>query len=298
METKDKTSSDMKIAVLTMVYNEPYNLPFWIKHYKSQCPGCELYVIDHGSDEPVKDISPDINVIRVPRSDFDERRRADMVSSLHSMLLPEFDWVLHTDCDEFVVSKDHEKLSDALINESADIDSVNAVGLNLWHNIGGDELPFDRLGAIGEQRKYAVFAKSMCKPFASRAPIHWIPGFHTSNLPPCFGIGNYFLIHTKYIDYDESNRRRALTCGLNWTDEALQKGWSSHQRINTDELSTKFHSVAKKISEGKVSEFNFQTEPKVFLQKSVKDSKGNWRSDSSFNTKVVKIPDEILCKLP
>ncbi|MBX2837244.1 MAG: glycosyltransferase family 2 protein [Gammaproteobacteria bacterium] len=287
----------MKIAVITMVYNESVNLPIWINHYTDQCPGCELFVIDHGSDVSVRDEFTGINVLRLPRSDFDERRRADMVSRLQNALILEFDWVFYTDCDELVVSRHHDTLAEALENEPAEVKSVNAVGFNVWHDVDGDESAFDRSRSIGEQRRYAKFEKFMCKPFASRVPIHWIPGFHTSDLPPHFGSG-YYLVHTKYIDYEESDRRRALTAGLEWSKEALDKGWSSHQRIDTCELTKKFKKISRAIAGGNLAEFDFEEEPVRFVAETVQDSKGNWRCDAIFDNKVVELPATVLSKLP
>lgn len=286
----------MKIAVITMVYNERINLPVWVGHYSAQCPGCELFVIDHGSDESVRETLDGVNVLRIPRSDFDERRRAEMVTRLHGMLLLEFDWVLHTDCDELVVSRSGETLSQSLENEGEDVSAVTAVGMNLWHRVG-TEPALDRTRPIGEQRRYATFEKSMCKPFASRVPIAWIPGFHTSNLPPHFGLG-YYLVHAKYVDYDEAEGRLKLTTGLNWSAEALEKGWSSHQRIDAGKLRRKFEGIAGFVDKGAVSEFDFDEEPVRFVEGCVEDSNGNWRCDTVFPGKIVQIPQDVLDRLP
>ncbi len=286
----------MKIAVITMVYNESYNLPTWVNHYSKQCPGCELYIIDHGSDESVREAFPGVNVLRVPRSDFDERRRSDMVTRLHGMLLLEFDWALHTDCDELVVSKGHATLAEALAHEDPDAPSVTAVGMNLWHYVD-DEPVYDRGRPMGEQREYATFEKSMCKPFASRVPIAWIPGFHTSNLAPRFGNG-YYLVHTKYVDRDESLSRLRLTSGLNWSAEALEKGWSSHQRVDAEKLVAKFEGIARYVAGGRVDAFEFGDEIRGFLEQSVQDSKGNWRCDARLPSRIVRIPQDLLDRLP
>lgn len=286
-----------RVAVITMVYNESYNLPSWVRHYTTQCPDCELYVVDHGSDIPVREQFNNINVLRIPRTDFDEKRRSDMISHLHSALLFEFDWVLHTDCDELVVSPNFDTLTEALKNEESDVEAVTAIGMNVWHDVDGNEPTFDRSQNILDQRKYATFEMYMCKPFASRKPIHWIPGFHTSNLKPCFGNG-FFLFHTKYMDYNESNQRLTLTKNLNWSQQVLDKNWSRHQRIDESSLMTQFKAISALIANDQVSEFNFDQVPSKFVDGCVKDSKGNWRCDTPFEERLVEIPAYLLAKLP
>lgn len=286
----------MKIAIITMVYNESLNLPMWVNHYSNQCPGSELYVIDHGSDISVRESQGGVNVLRIPRSDFDERRRAELVSRLHNTLLLEFDWVFYTDCDELIVSATHGTISEALAEEDNSVKSIVAVGMNLWHRID-EEKEFDRSRSISEQRQYATFEKFMCKPFTARVPISWIPGFHTSNLPPCFGSG-YYQIHTKYIDHHEALERLALTSGLNWSSEALEKGWSSHQRVSAEKLTTKFKNISGLIAQDKISDFEFDDHVSRFLSQSVEDSKGNYRCDAVYEGMIVRVPSELLGLLP
>lgn len=286
----------MKIAIITMVYNESFNLPIWVNHYSEQCPGCELFIIDHGSDVSVRDTMSGVNVLRIPRSAFDERRRAELVSQLHKALLLEFDWVFYTDCDELIVSANHSTITESLAEEDESVQSVVAVGMNIWHYIAGEE-KYDRGRRIGEQRQYATFEKFMCKPFASRVPISWIPGFHTSNLPPCFG-NRYYQIHTKYIDHQEAIGRLALTSSLDWSTEALEKGWSSHQRISADKLTAKFENISAFIAKDSIDEFNFDDEVDRFVSETVEDSKGNYRCDAKYEGKIVKIPEQFLSLLP
>ena len=286
----------MKIAIITMVYNESFNLPIWVSHYSNQCPGCELFIIDHGSDMSVRETISGVNVLRLPRSEFDERRRAEMVSRLHSALLMEFDWVFYTDCDELIVSANHNTISESLAEEEDSVNSIVAVGMNIWHYLGVEN-EYNRDKRIVDQRKYATFEKYMCKPFAARVPISWIPGFHTSNLPPCFGKG-YYLIHIKYIDHEEAIGRLALTSSLEWGAETLERGWSSHQRIGADKLTEKFENIYSFIAMDSIDEFNFDDEVERFVKESVKDSKGNYRSDAKYKGKIVRIPEEVLRLLP
>ena len=279
-----------------MVYNESFNLPLWEKHYNTQCPGCELIVIDHGSDVPVREVLGSVSVLRLQRSDFDERRRAEFASRLHGTLLLEYDWVFYTDCDELIVSKSHERLSDALADEADDTVALHAVGLNLWHYIDG-EPEFDRSKHMGTQRKFASFEKSMCKPFAARTPTSWIPGFHNSTNKPCFGDG-YYLVHTKYMDFNEAMGRLSLTSSLTWSAEALEKGWSSHQRVGADVLEKRYKSIASFITKQQVDPFDFSDECSEYIEQSVLDKKGNWRSDAKLRPKIVEIPSDVLHRLP
>jgi hypothetical protein len=61
-----------KIAIITMVYNESFNLPIWIKHYRRTAPNANLFVVDHSSDDGSTDNLSGVNKIALPRDKLDE----------------------------------------------------------------------------------------------------------------------------------------------------------------------------------------------------------------------------------
>lgn len=286
----------MKVAVITMVYNEKYNLPIWIEHYRNQLPNGELFVIDHGSDERVSDLYESISTIRVPRSAFDDRKRARLVSNIHNSLLDDFDWVIYTDSDELIVSSDFETLEDALANEAMDIETIHSVGINLFQHYDVEAALDDTL-PIHEQRKYGVLEKSMFKPSISRSAIQWGPGFHSCNKAPSFGLG-YYLIHLKYIDFQRLSYRAQIAEEITWSEEAVLRKWNRFQVITNEQITKKFQGIANFVNAGRISPFNFDDEKEAFLSGAVRDSKGNYRIDNEIKSRVLEVPLDILKKLP
>jgi len=286
----------IKIAVITMVYNEQNNLPMWIKHYKKHLPNGELFIVDHGSTQRVSKDYVDVSTLRLPRSTFDDRKRAEFISNLHQSLLSDFDWVIYTDADELIVPEMYDTLEESLNNEPESSISINSVGLNIFQHLGCEE-SLDTTRPISEQRKYAVLEKAMCKPSVSRRPIKWTPGFHTSNNSPDFGNG-YYLIHLKYIDIDWLRFRTEIASCITWSEEAIRKSWNRGQVINSEQLEKKFQSIANFINAGRITPFDFSQEKANFVMGATLDSNGNYRADGEVNSRVVEIPASLLVKLP
>lgn len=289
-------TSDMKVAVITMVYNEKHNLPIWISHYSKQFPNGELIVVDHSSDIRVSNIQNDVSTIRLPRSPFDDRKRAKFISNLHNNLLDDFDWVIYTDSDELIVSERYSTLQESLANEPHGVNTINCIGLNLFQHIDQEEM-IDVQNPIGQQRRYAVLEKSMFKPAISREQIQWTPGFHTSDKEPNFG-SNYYLIHLKYIDFEWQRFRTTVASEIEWSKEAVERNWNRAQVIDSDTLMSKFRGVANFIDAGKITEFMFEDEKVAFIDSAMKDSKGNYRIEAEIKSRVLEIPATLLNKLP
>ena len=74
----------MKLAAVTMAYNEPDYTDIWCRHYARQVGLENCYVIDHGSDDGTTEQLGAVNVIRIPRSPKDNEVRARLVSDFCS----------------------------------------------------------------------------------------------------------------------------------------------------------------------------------------------------------------------
>ena len=64
-----------RLAVITMVYNESFNVPYWVAYYSSQVDSLsDLYILDHGSDDcPTAFLNKRINLARFSRECFREK---------------------------------------------------------------------------------------------------------------------------------------------------------------------------------------------------------------------------------
>ncbi|MEB3352747.1 MAG: glycosyltransferase family 2 protein, partial [Cyanobacteriota bacterium] len=90
------------VAVFTMAYNEPRNLPLWIQYYGVQLGLENCWVLDHGSSDGSTDGLP-CHRVRLPRDPMDSLRRAQRCSAFQHFLLRFYDTVIYVDSDEFLV---------------------------------------------------------------------------------------------------------------------------------------------------------------------------------------------------
>jgi hypothetical protein len=229
----------MKVAAVTMAYNEPDYLPIWARHYARQVGGRHCYVIDHGSDDGSTDNFGEVNVARIPRSPQDDGRRTRFMSRFAASLLDWYDWVIHTDVDEIVLAdpRFHPTLVDYCAGGPPEV--VTAVGFNL-HHLPESEPAIDLGRPIKEQRSWVRFTGAMCKPVLIRRAVDWVPGFHcASDAPVVFD--QLFLFHLRWSDRDLGLKRLAKTRAMAWADPAA----GAWQRVDDTEFISLFDLFAR-----------------------------------------------------
>ena len=140
----------MKIAAITMVYNENVFLPLWEKHYGGTLGHENTYIIDHGTDDGSTDHLQG-NRLRIPRELFDNKQRANFISQFHGSLLQFYDAVIYTDCDEILIPDpdSYKDLRDYVENNGAPCST--ALGINVLHRFD-DEPDIDLSRPILSQR--------------------------------------------------------------------------------------------------------------------------------------------------
>jgi len=235
---------------MTMFYNENVNLPIWTKYYGNDLGVENLFVIDHGSTSDFSDVLRGANVIRLPRSPFDDHGRAIMLSHFQNGLLTVYDYVICTDTDELIIPdpEKYKNIPDYVSKKNPSY--ATAIGLNLIH-LPNREPAIDLKRPILEQRSSVRFVKPMCKTLLSRIPLKWHSGFHSSSEPANYD-KDLFLFHIKYMDAGTGVSRLALTRGLEWSNPRI----GAHQRIS-DEQYIKYFENAQKLP---IQEDNFDFE--------------------------------------
>lgn len=206
----------MKVAAVTMVYNEPDFLPIWLRHYAHQVGGRHCYVIDHGSDDGSTDSHGEVNVVRIPRSAQDDERRTHFISRFCAALLDWYDWVIHTDVDEIVLAdpRSYATLTEYCAGSPPEV--VTAAGFNV-HHLPESEPAVDLTRPISEQRRWVRLSGAMCKPVLIRRAVDWVPGFHcASDAPVAFD--RLFLFHLRWFDKALGLKRLAKTRAMPWAD--------------------------------------------------------------------------------
>jgi hypothetical protein len=182
----------MRVAAITMVYNEAFFLPLWYRYYGSQLGPDNLYVIDHGStDGSVSETFG--NRIRIARDKFDDASRAVMVSDLHRALLRFYDTVIYTDVDEFIVPRGKGLAEYAA---SRPIAFPRCCGVNVVPDEGAARL--DLFFPLLKQRPLAFPTHWYCKPLIASEPLTWAPGFHDCTAPAETD-PDLYLFHLKHL---------------------------------------------------------------------------------------------------
>jgi len=226
----------MRIAALTMAYNEPVWAGVWARHYAGQLGAEHCIVLDHGSDDGSADGLP-VPVRRLARSALDDAWRAAVVAEEVRSLLRRYDAVIHTDVDELLVA---DPLHHAGLREFAAAVAepvVTAVGLDLQH-IPDAEAALDLARPIGAQREWVRFSAAMCKPVLVRRGVEWAPGFHCCDAP--LVLDRLYLLHMRYADLGAGLRRLARTRAQTVVDPAT----CGHQRVPDAEFEAMMRAIA------------------------------------------------------
>lgn len=282
----------MSNAALTYVFNENVNLPIWVKYYGNLFGEENLFVIDRQSTDHSTENLGKVNVIRVPRTKFDDHDKSHALSSMHSALLRSYDTVVCTDCDEIIVANPakYNDLNDYIARTL--IDYATVIGLNLIHVIDR-EMPLNFDAPILEQRKYATFTSTECKTLINRIPLTWAPGLHSTKNLPKFDT-DLLLFHLKLMDYATAISRQKVNQDTLWSENSLEKNHGNHHRFDMKRFVTEtFLSVIKEVDSGSIFEFQFGDVVSEMIKRLVRSEAGFYELPFGIS-KNVKIPDEFV----
>lgn len=226
----------MRVAAVTMVYNEPLWAWVWVRHYSRQVGAAHCLVLDHGStDGSTSGLG--VSVERIRRTALDEDARARLVSDVVGALLTHYDAVVHSDADELLVA-DPARYAD-LVAYAAEAPGVTtAVGLDLQH-LPDEEESFDPDARVGAQRRWVRFSGAMCKPALVREKVRWTPGFHSCDAPRA--VGAVHLLHLRYADLAAGLSRLARTRGQRFAHPDV----NPHQRVPDAEFEGMMREIAR-----------------------------------------------------
>jgi len=228
------------VAVFTMVYNEPRNLPLWVQYYGGQLGLENCWVLDHGSTDGSTDNLP-CHRVRLPRDPMDSLRRAQRCSAFQHFLLRFYDTVIYVDSDEFLVPdpRHHDSLSAWCAQRRHR--NVRAFGLDLVQALGV-ESAIDTASPILSQRRCWFFSRFMCKPAVAGDPMSWQPGFHELDpgSPPAPLDPDLRLIHLRLLDLEWALAKQAQYRALDWSPRQLMQGWASYQREGDESIRNAF----------------------------------------------------------
>ena len=234
-----------KLAIFTVIQNEPEFLPKWLAHYATQVDQADIYILHHAVPTAYEGYLWELvdssdsqygGVTVVPiRNDlsFDHRWLAATVSQFQGFLLQSYKWVLFAEADELVAAAG---VVGGLRGYVDRLDAANfsaaAVcrGYEVVHRV--DEPPLRLDEPWLPQRSWWTPNRMYSKTLLAKVRLQWTPGFHGcdhlwNNEPP----GDLYLVHLKKVDFDTAMVRSRRTAARDWSPADVASGAGGQNRI-------------------------------------------------------------------
>jgi Glycosyl transferase family 2 len=260
----------MNVFALTFAYNEHFFLPRWAEYYGSQLGMENLFVLDHGSSDLSTQGLGRVNIIRVPRTPFDDVRKCQYASYQHAALLQYYDAGFVMDVDEFIVADPQKYKNLREFASKTQAEALACVGLELCH-IRSLEPAYNDALPVLFQRSHVLFDSWICKRAFARKPIRFGGGCHTSDQPVVFD-EDLYLIHLKNFDYQFRLVRQQITAGWDYAGD-----FGVHARRSAEYVSGIFDGFDARVTAELVSqEFNFRKEIDMCLERTVVNPSGEY----------------------
>jgi len=196
-----------KCAIFTIVKDEEYFLPIWIKHYKKYFKPEDIYVLDHDSVDGSTD-NIDVNIEKVHRDlAFDHLWLVETVQNYQKELLEKYEIVIFAESDELLYSI--ERPFDELLNDFSNSDQnyLTCHGYEIIHNIEKEKkltVGESILENRNEWFRYTAYDKTLI----SKIPLEWSVGFHDA------GVRNHspelFMMHLHRVDFELMLKRHEI----------------------------------------------------------------------------------------
>lgn len=172
------STTKKKCAVFTIVKNENYFLPIWLKHYKRYFDNSDIYVLDHQSnDGSTKELDVSVELV-INEMAFDHLWLVNTVENFQVKLLENYESVLFVEIDEIIYTLD-KPLNEVIV------DFINDENLLVQSCVSRDllqiletEKPLNRGDLIIENRNYWFEDAIYHKTLLSKVPLKWVVGFH------------------------------------------------------------------------------------------------------------------------
>ena len=211
------------VAVITTVRDDDFFLERWVRYYGGFFGRENLYVINHGNQERVRELARGCNLFPIPDDNprnFNPRRWRTQ-NGLLTALRQWFTHVLVTDVDEFIVV-DPESGHD-LGSWLASVGSGavrTAFGLEIVHLRDREPDPVE--DSILGPRMHAQINPWYSKPCVISRPAKLSRGGHYATWDRLENPEFLYLFHMKYCDYglyaDTLDRRNAVVQKMGVTD--------------------------------------------------------------------------------
>lgn len=202
-------------AVFTIVNNEKFFLPIWLKHYKNFVENNDIYILDHSTTDGSTD-GLDVNVIKLENSVlFNHFWLKNIVEEFQQKLLNDYEIVIFSEIDELIYTL-NEPFSNLLHNFSQNNEQsyLTCSSFNIVQNLD-IELPIEKDSFFLNDRNY-WYKKSSTevkplydKTLITKVPLQYGIGFHDAVLDKGLNyVNNLFLVHLHRIDLYEKVKKQ------------------------------------------------------------------------------------------
>lgn len=218
-----------KCAIFTIVKDEKFFLPIWLRYYKQYFLNEDIYILNHESSDGSTD-NLDVNVTNIYNSvDFDHLWLVESVQNFQKELLKKYKVVIFTEIDEILYGY-NQKLND-LIEEftSSENQYLTCIGYEIMQDIE-KEKQISNEESILENRnnwfRYDLYDKTLI----SKIPLNYTVGFHHCDQAKNFK--NLYMAHLHRMDFNMMLERHHLRATkFNLKKDDLSKGWGMQHSI-------------------------------------------------------------------
>ena len=216
------------IAALTMVRNDDFFLGKWIEYYGGLLGKDNLFIYVDGEDQKVPSCADGCNVTIIPRVGgnvrISDKQRIDILSACAARLLQDYDMIVGTDVDEFLVVDPSLKMTlpeFLYAQNTTGRNSLSGLGCDIIYNSEYGTL--DRSRPLLAQRRAALLSTRYTKTSVLCAPVQWGSGFHRTRKGDFHICKGLYLFHFGCADPSIIGQK------LNDKDLA-SRGWERHLR--------------------------------------------------------------------
>lgn len=233
-----------RIAVFTIVQNEPVFLPVWSRYYRQHVPPGDLFVLDHDSTDAVTvETARRCNRVPVHRSEsFNHGWLRDVVVSFQAFLLQSYELVLFCEVDE-IVAPDPRRwpkgLAEFLEHRGVpEVGFVRCLGYEIVHQPREGEPQLDWQQPVLRQRGYRRRSDRYSKPLLAGRRLEWDIGFHQfcSPQPPLPSPDpELLLLHLHRVDFETCRAKTLENASRPWSAADVAAGAGYQNRIVDDQ---------------------------------------------------------------
>ena len=194
----------VKVAAVTHTRSDDFFLDLWVKYYSSLVGAENCYVMLDGDDWECRVDLSSVNV-RVLEGRFYRRTKNDArLSDEHKIiateLLAEYDYLIKTDCDEFVCVDPLSGMSFSDVLMQADEHGfIHSLGVDVVER-SVSEASIDPTQPIMAQREFGFMTKVYCKPNIFSRVCEVKAGGHRVRGGAFVLSKNIFMLHLANID--------------------------------------------------------------------------------------------------